>query len=310
MKVSLETGMSIKIEGELGKYNTLPIEALIKISQNLQQLIQSIAKLEIQTDGGIDLENFRVEISNFKPGSAIPQFVLTPRVKFTTGDDVFQQRDFVSERINKLLSIANDGNYLELKKEYPEAYKRNKIVEDFFNFTSSFGNAPVMFGSFDKKNHFKSAYKLNKFKEPIKKALITEIKEAKKEEPVLVTKAVGNIEVKRKEGKVFTKVINFSEDKHADLSYTTDTIVYENTIYELISPLRCKFSKEDDYFLIESELLDIVGTGMTEDEAEKNFAEEFNYIFKRYNELEEKKLSDKIRRIKAILNSIILKITK
>jgi hypothetical protein len=309
MKTNLEKGLSIKIEGELGKFKTLPIEALIRIAQNFQKLVHSIAELEIQTEGGIDLENFNVEISDFKKGSAIPEFVLTPRIKYTTGNDVDKQRDFVAGRVDKLLSIVNVGNYLELKKEYPEPYKRNIIVENLFGFTSSFGNAPVSFGSIIKGNKFKQTYKLHKFKEPVKKSLISEIKEVKKEESVFITKAVGNIEVKRKDGKLVTKVTSFFEDKHADLSYCTDTIVHKETVYELYSPLRCKLYKEDDYFLIESEQLGIIGTGLSEDEAEKNFAEEFNYIYNRYKELPDSKLSDKIKRIKKILQAIVIKVS-
>ncbi len=309
MKVSLEKGLSIKIEGELGKFQTLPIDALIKIAQSLQILVHSIAELEIKTEGGIDLENFNVELSNFKHGSAIPEFSLTPRIKFTTGDDVMTQRAFVANRIDALLSISNNGNYLELKKQYPEPYKRNRIVENFYIFTNSFGNAPVSFGSVNKSNQFRSSYKLNKFKEPIKKSLISEIKEIKKDEIIHVTKAVGNIEIIRKEGKIQKRVTTYFEDKHADLSYCTDTIIYGDTVYELHSPLRCKLSKEDNYFLIESEQLDIVGTGLTEDDAEKNFAEEFNYIYKRYKELPDHKLSDRIIRIKKILDAIITKVS-
>jgi hypothetical protein len=309
MKVNLEKGLSIKIEGELGKYKTLPIEALIKISQSFQQLVQSIARLEIQTEGGIDLDNFKIEIADFKPSSAVPVFVLTPRIKYTIGDDVDNQRKFVSSRVDKIFSIANAGNYLDLKKEYPEAYKRNRIVEDLYNFTTSFGNAPVSFGSLDSKSRFKSSYKLNKFKEPIKKSLITEIKEPLKEETIFITKAVGNVEVKRSDGKMRVTVKEIFEDKHADLSFVTDTIVHDNTVFELSSPLRCKLSKEDDYYIIESELLDIVGTGANEDEAERNFSEEFAYIYKRYNELDDKKLAPRLKRIKSLLGIIIQKVS-
>ena len=55
-------------------------------------------------------------------------------------------------------------------------------------------------------------------------------------------------------------------------------------------------------------MLDIVGTGKTIDEAEANFSEEFNFVFKRYNELPENKLGDRLKRIRTILNSIVLKI--
>ena len=62
--------------------------------------------------------------------------------------------------------------------------------------------------------------------------------------------------------------------------------------------------------MIQSELLDIVGTGETEDEAEINFAEEFSFIYKRYNELTDEKLSDRIVSIKTILNYLVKSVEK
>jgi hypothetical protein len=55
-------------------------------------------------------------------------------------------------------------------------------------------------------------------------------------------------------------------------------------------------------------MLDIVGTGKTIDEAEINFSEEFDFVYKRYKELPNSKLGDRIKRIKIILDSLVLKI--
>lgn len=129
------------------------------------------------------------------------------------------------------------------------------------------------------------------------------------EETMLISNAVGNIEIKRENGNVQTKITSVFEDVHAGLSYSTDQIKHKGKVYELYSPIRCKFSQEADYFLIESEQLDIVGTGKTVDEAEKNFAEEFDYIYTRYNQLADHQLSEKIIRIKKVLNAIILKVS-
>ena len=90
-------------------------------------------------------------------------------------------------------------------------------------------------------------------------------------------------------------------------SFVTDTITFNKRTYNLSFPLRCKLEKEDDYVLIESEMLDIVGTGKTIDDAEKNFSEEFDFVYNRYSELPDTKLSDRIKRIKTILNSLVLK---
>ena len=129
------------------------------------------------------------------------------------------------------------------------------------------------------------------------------------DEPILISSAVGNIEIKRVNGSVQTKIISLFEDVHAGLSYSTDKVLHKGKLYELYSPIRCKFSQEADYFLIESEQLGIVGTGKTVQDAENNFAEEFDYIYNRYNQLPDHQLSEKIKRIKKVLNAIILKVS-
>jgi predicted RNase H-like HicB family nuclease len=63
--------------------------------------------------------------------------------------------------------------------------------------------------------------------------------------------------------------------------------------------------KEGDYYVIKSEMLGIIGTGLTEDEAEKSFTEEFDYIYKRLNSQEDESLSKRNRSIKDILNQIV-----
>ena len=85
MKVNLSEGLNLRVEGEIGKYNTLPVEYLVKLAQNLQQLIQDIAQHQLEVDGSIDLSNFKVELSGFKIGSAIPEFMFTPRIKTEIG---------------------------------------------------------------------------------------------------------------------------------------------------------------------------------------------------------------------------------
>jgi hypothetical protein len=55
-------------------------------------------------------------------------------------------------------------------------------------------------------------------------------------------------------------------------------------------------------------MLDIIGTGQSVIEAENAFAQEFDYIFTRYNELAVSQLSDRLLLIKNILNNIVLKV--
>ena len=68
------------------------------------------------------------------------------------------------------------------------------------------------------------------------------------------------------------------------------------------------FEKEDNYFVIQSEMLGIIGTGLTEDEAENSFAEEFDFVYKRFNTLDSNSLTNHNRLIKDILNQIVEKV--
>ena len=305
MQIDLVKGFNLRVEGEIGKFNTLPIEYLVKLAENLQKLLQDIAKHQLEVDGAIDLNNFKVELAGFTIGSAIPEFIFTPRIKAVTSGDVFEQRKFVNNKFDTYLKVANKGDYSEIKKIIPQATTRNIIVEDLYDFAGTFGNSPASVVEV-KKGKIIPIYKINKFKPEIKEKLITKISESieSKEE----YEAVAKIKVVRKAGKVTKSTKDIFDTRHGEPGYATETIVFENRSYILAFPLRCKIDKEEGYYVIQSEMLDIVGTGKTIDEAEKNFSEEFHFVYQRYNEMPDKKLGERIKRIKTILNSLILKI--
>jgi hypothetical protein len=305
MPVDLSNGLNLRVEGEIGKYKTLPIEYLIKLSENLQKLIQDIARFQLEADGAIDLSNFKIELAGFKAGSAIPEFVFTPRVKTVTSGDVIEQRKFISKQFSQYLSVAHKGDYTAIKNIIPQAKIRNIIVEDLYDLASTFGNSPVSVVNI-KGRKITPVYKINKFKTEIKDRLITKITDS--EETSLEFEGVAKVKIIKKGSRVtYTRKDTF-EAKHAEPSYSTDTIVFGNRAYILAFPLRCKLEKEDNYYVIESEMLEIVGTGKTIDEAEANFNEEFHFIYIRYNQLSDKNLSLRVKRIKTILNSIVTKI--
>ena len=52
-------------------------------------------------------------------------------------------------------------------------------------------------------------------------------------------------------------------------------------------------------------MLDIIGTGETEDEAEISFAQEFDYIYNRFNELDDSQLTERIKNIKLFANYLV-----
>jgi hypothetical protein len=92
-------------------------------------------------------------------------------------------------------------------------------------------------------------------------------------------------------------------------AYSTDIIKVNQRTYQLSFPLRCAWEKEEDYVFITSELLDIIGTGLNEEEAELNFFQEFDFIYQRYNQLNDNHLSKRILNIKNILNYLVKSIS-
>ena len=87
------------------------------------------------------------------------------------------------------------------------------------------------------------------------------------------------------------------------ISFQIETYIIDlgNKKYFLNFPLMCHLEHEDGYYTITCEMLDIIGTGLTEAEAEANFNQEFDFIYTRFHELKDEKLSSRLLNIKKIL---------
>ncbi len=302
MAIDLQKGISLKIDGELGKFQTLPIESLIKIAESLQELVMSIAKYDLPADQAIDLNNFKLELTDFQKGSAIPSFVLTQRVQPVISD-YENQREEVTKKLNTIFEISDKGNYYDLRDLYPEHSKRNEIVEKLYGFTSSFKNSPVSIYEKGNINEESEKYSPKRFKASTKKSLIVDVKEIKEEK--IEEKAFARIKVTKKGGKTRNSIEEVISTAQHSLSYSPEVINVNGKQYILNFPLRCLFAKDDDYYIISNEQLDLIGTGETQDEAEQNFNEEFDYLYDRLNSLKDNQLNKRLLRIKSVLNSFV-----
>ncbi|PWV56473.1 hypothetical protein [Chitinophaga sp. S165] len=116
--------------------------------------------------------------------------------------------------------------------------------------------------------------------------------------------------VAQKQGKKQSAQLNeLNKKQSAMLSYAPDMIVSGHRIYSFHSPLSSEVRFEDEYAIIENESLGIIATGRTQHEAEQLFAMEFDYIFQRYNELSDQQMSERIKAIKSMLNTIVKEVT-
>lgn len=301
MVVDLEKGISLKIEGELGRFHTLPIESLIKISNSLQELVLAIAKYDLSESEAIDLNNFKIELSAFNRGSAIPSFNLTERIQPTIGD-YKTQRNKVSEKLNNILDVSDKGDYLKLSDLYPEAFKRNEIVNKLYDFTSSFKNSPYYIYEKGKSDY---AYKPKKFKKSAKNSLLVDIVDSYKSEEKEEEEVWAKVRVIKKGTTIRNNVLEKISLKNHSLSYSPDIINVNSKQYLLHYPLRCLLVEEDDYYMIKNEQLDIIATGLSVEETENNFNEEFDYLYNRLNSLDQSVLSDRFINVRHIINSYV-----
>ncbi|MGF1638018.1 MAG: hypothetical protein ACFCUU_13155 [Cyclobacteriaceae bacterium] len=120
-----------------------------------------------------------------------------------------------------------------------------------------------------------------------------------------VEKAFARIRVTKSGGRTTNRIEEvISTTKHS-LSYSPEVININEKQYILNFPLRCLFEKEEEYYVINNEQLDIIGTGLTQEDAEKNFNEEFDYLYNRLNSLKDNQLNKRLLRIKSALNSFV-----
>ncbi len=309
MKVDFQKGVSIQIGGELGKYSTLPVEYLIEIVKNLQKLITNIAIADIRETSAIDLNAFKIELAGFRHGSAVPQFVFTPRVQNVITGDLIKQRKVVSERFEKLLSLSKNNDYSSVVDLYPDSQRRNDIVRDWFDFSNSFGESPVAFVKFNEDQSISSLYAVKRMSATNRDALTTQIIPILQELPVEET-VFGRIRKTTKSGskkpKIKYKVMDTYSDKTVSLSFAPDVIAVEQKTYFLKFPLRCLIEKIESEYIIKCEMLDLVVSGESETAAEEKFCREFDTIYTYFNATADHELPPQSVNIRNLLNILII----
>lgn len=304
-KISLTSGINFEIGGEIGKYNTLPIESLIKISEKLQELVFNIARFDINIEDTLNLNLFKLELSNFTPGSAIPTFVYTPRIQ-TTLTDYIKQRELVDNSLEKIFTIGQSGDYSQLLDIYHSPVVRNKMLNSVFEFRNSFGRSPVSI--VEKLNGGKpqKLYEIKVFKASVKDQLLIKIEvplgDAEIFEPVI--KYQDTISPAGKK----TRKTLLKYDEHGEITFKTEAIKVKNKTYILYHPLLNQVEKEEGYIIIRNNWLDLIGTGENQMEAEQNFSEEFDFLYNSLNSYGQDQLSDRLNRVKNFINMFVKQI--
>ncbi len=310
MKLNLEEGVFIQIAGTIGQYNTLPIEILVKLMENMQSLLQNIAISCLDESQNIDLNQFKVELSDFKVGSAVPKLKFTPRFQQKiVAADFAAQRVVVVKEFENLVTTAADPRKLNeyLRVRFKDVERRNNIVHQYHAFTNASGNSPMAIVDMTAEGQVEPIYPIRRMTIGQRDALLVDIKQ---EEPIMEHEMFyRKVQITRVNGKITGKskiLAEYMVNASTEISYSFDAIKNENNTYALHDRLHCKVERdEEDNFIIKSEMLDTFGKGETEEEAAQNFEQAFDTLFQSYKELNEENLSERQLRIKGLLNLLV-----
>ena len=306
MKLNLEQGIFIQIAGTVGQYNTLPIEILVKLMENMQGLLQNIAIACLDKADSIDLNQFKVELSDFRAGSAVPKVQFTPRYQQKiVAADFPKQRALVTKELENLVTVSADPRKLNeyLRVRFKDVERRNNIVHLFHAFTNAAGNSPMTFVN----DKIEPIYPVRRMTIGQRDALLIDVKQS--ESITELEMFFRKVQITRVNGKVTGKskiLAEYMVNASTEISYSFDSIKHDNKTYELYDLLHCKVERNDeDGYAIKSEMLDIIGKGDTEDEAAKDFQENFDTLYIYCNEQNDGTLEQRPLRIKKLLHLLV-----
>lgn len=305
--VDLTQGISIQVEGEAGKYHTLRVEDLIEIARNVEKLVQAIAKSDIDTGDAIDLDNFRVELAGFSKGSAVTTWVQTPRVQLPMAD-LDKQRAVVNQRLEKILRVADTGHYGGLRDLYPDALRRNEIVGAVFALRNSVPDAPMAVVKQQRSGKPKKLFALKPFKRELRDSLTTKVISGKQEGEEKIAIARVRLVTDPRGHVLSRKTLDLYKQDKSAVAWAPEVIVHDSRAYILRFPLMCAVEHEGKVYSIENRMLGIMGTGVDMDEAEATFSEEFDFLYRRYANMSDKKLAPHLVEVKRFLKHLVTEV--
>ncbi|MES2327956.1 MAG: hypothetical protein V4539_00045 [Bacteroidota bacterium] len=303
MEANIIEGVYIRVGGNAGKTNGLPWHILENMFDHLQVLISLLAKYELETSSSPNLKEFEIELYDFKPGSAVPAFRLSPKSQSNLFPILEEQKEVVAKKFDELMSYANSGSYEDFFKQDQLPEIRYDIAEELYGFIRSAENSPLSIVKPNNENkEFVEIYKVPKFtKQQAEYLLKPKVRRSKSEEPENILALVQRI------GKRKT-IIDLYENKDTMLSIAPLTIIGENQTYVLHTPLVCIVHKEDGNFIIENDMLDLYAAGESIDSAEHDLYREFDESFQLLMRLADEELSERLLRAKIMMTSYIKEI--
>jgi hypothetical protein len=307
-EIKLEEHLLIQVDGIDQKSHTISWDILKNLCDTTQNLIEKLVRYS-EDEYPIDSKSIKIVFAGFHQGSAVPELKVEPRDSLFPIDSAIKSlnRDF-----SDVLKNINSGNFESIAQKYTVPKERNEIVEAVFNFTNSSNGAPMnVVERAGGKKTFKKLAKVVSMRKEQKLALIIPINPientqvTKEEEVGIVIKSIS------KTGRKSTRIKQTYKRNEASLVYTFDSIEFDEKIYLFNYPIHFDFStiEKNKPFTIENKALDIYAYGTTDEEAHEDLFYQFASTYDRLNELDNKQLSEHLRRVKAQYNLIVHSVT-
>jgi hypothetical protein len=304
--VDLKKELLIRVAGKEEKNHTLSWEILKRLGDNTQKLIDTLAKSSVETN--LKPENLKLIFVGFFPGSAIPEWRLEdePNLLFP----ITKELQVLNDDFNFVVRSINEGNFQKIADRYNEALVKNEVINAVYDFSNSAGTKPVAIVKKinAKEVKFRQLAKVRKMTIEQKQMLITKPVQTT-ETKTSSSEAVGKFLIsKSAKGRLSTKKLQLYTQKEVDVSLHFDSIETDTKIYELKGDLTFYITDDKKSVSIENRLLDIYAQGKDLKEAEQDMFDQFDFTYRRLNEVEDSKLSLHLLDAKKYINLIVDKI--
>lgn len=304
-----------------GKYgDAVSVADVIQVLKNLSEsylayvdaeyskinTLQDPKRLKQVTNGLIDENSLMVVDLKFEScGMAVSPDIVTYKHSIPNIKDPLKWKNntFSSYKNDVLKADFNDNSYIAYIEKRFNPVERQKIFKPIIDGILKNDRSNIVFGigSTDYDIHLRKPTNKNY------ESLVPATQHVMEDEVLETSRtSLARVEIKSSRGKDKVKTLELFEDVH-NIILPIDRLDFDDNIYIFKYPLYCELIHESEGYILENQQLGIFANGNTIEEAKLNFAEEFDFVFDRYNTLSNDKLTDDVINIKSYLNSILEK---
>lgn len=306
----------IELKTKIAKKSKISVSLLSNTLKSIQEVIFQLGKSRIEREPSIpgpypnmlrrELELFFIKA---EPGSLTATLEF-PEKEATLFQDFPDFTEQISEDVYNVIKGIKEDRAEIIHKCVPNSKYRKRILSELtpiipqkktdYEISFKFGDKPL----------------ISELERPRNDQLLTyigpveEIKKEKPTEAVIQARCLATIKEDGELDKIID-VLNYELFEEMDLrTYRTSEIEWLNRRFILSHEIACDVRKEASLIVIEFEPLKIRAYNFSREEAIKDFAEEFSFIWDNYAKEDDKNLTSDAISLKGQLLSVVKKIEK